>query len=62
MEEGRKKIRACLIFVVALAVIIGAIYYVHDVKGSRTVNEGTLIKNTVVKRGEKWQQQAEPYI
>ncbi|MEI3380790.1 MAG: hypothetical protein V8R43_04185 [Dorea sp.] len=49
MEEGRRKIRACLIFVVAVAVIIGTIYYVHDVKGSRKVNEGTLIENTMEK-------------
>lgn len=51
MEEGRRKIRACLIFVVAVAVIIGTIYYVHDVKGSRKVNEGTLIENTMEKSG-----------
>lgn len=51
MEEGRRKIRACLIFVVAVAVIIGTIYYVHDVKGSRKVNEGTLIENTIEKSG-----------
>lgn len=51
MEEGRRKIRACLIFVVAVAVIIGTIYYVHDVKGSRTVNEGTLIENTMEQYG-----------
>ena len=51
MEEGRRKIRACLIFVVAVAVIIGTIYYVHDVKGSRTVNEGTLIENTTEQSG-----------
>lgn len=49
MEEGRRKIRACLIFVVVVAVIIGTIYYVHDVKGSRKVNEGTLIENTMEK-------------
>lgn len=44
MEEGRKKIRMCLIFVVTAAVIIGCIYYFHDVKGNHGVNEGTLIK------------------
>lgn len=44
MEEGRKKIRMCLIFVVTVAVIIGCIYYFHDVKGNHGVNEGTLIK------------------
>lgn len=46
MEEGRKKIRMCLIFVVTAAVIIGLIYYFHDVKGNHGVNEGTLIRRT----------------
>lgn len=46
MEEGRKKIRMCLIFVVTAAVIIGCIYYFHDVKGNHGVNEGTLIRRT----------------
>ena len=46
MEEGRKKIRMCLIFVVTAAVIIGFIYYFHDVKGNHGVNEGTLIRQT----------------
>ncbi len=44
LDEGRKKIRMCLIFVVTMAVIIGFIYYFHDVKGNHGVNEGTLIK------------------
>ena len=47
LEEGRKKIRMCLIFVITAAVIIGFIYYFHDVKGSHGVNEGTLVKKTV---------------
>ena len=44
MEDARRKIRMCLIFVVTLAVIIGLIYYFHDVRGNHGVNEGTLIK------------------
>ena len=44
MEDARRKIRMCLIFVVTLAVIIGLIYYFHDVRGNHRVNEGTLIK------------------
>lgn len=43
MEKAKKKLRACLIFVVALAVIIGMVYYFHDVKGSGQVTDGTLI-------------------
>lgn len=53
MEEGRKKIRMCLIFVVTAAVIIGFIYYFHDVKGNHGVNEGTLIKWTEEQIEEK---------
>lgn len=43
VEETRKKIRACLICVVTAAVIIGMVYYFHDVKGGTQVSEGTLI-------------------
>ena len=53
LEEGRKKIRMCLIFVITAAVIIGFIYYFHDVKGSHGVNEGTLVKKTVSYQDEK---------
>ena len=53
LEEGRKKIRMCLIFVITAAVIIGFIYYFHDVKGSHGVNEGTLVKKTVYYQDEK---------
>ena len=47
MDEARKKIRMCLIFVVTVAVIIGLIYYFHDIKGNHGVTEGTLIKETI---------------
>ena len=53
LEEGRKKIRMCLIFVITAAVIIGFIYFFHDVKGSHGVNEGTLVKKTVYYQDEK---------
>ncbi len=43
MEETRKRLRACLIFVVTAAVIIGMVYYFHDVKGAAQISEGTLI-------------------
>ncbi len=43
MEETRRKLRACLIFVVTVAVIIGMVYYFHDVKGAAQVSDGTLI-------------------
>lgn len=43
MDETRKKLRACLVVVVAVAVIIGIIYYFHDVEGNDAVSSGTLI-------------------
>lgn len=46
MDEARKKIRMCLIFVVTAAVIIGLIYYFRDIKGNQGVTEGTLIRRT----------------
>ena len=53
MEDARRKIRMCLIFVVTLAVIIGLIYYFHDVRGNHGVNEGTLIKRMEKRRTGK---------
>lgn len=61
MEEGRRKIRVCLILVVAAAVIIGMIYYFHDVKGSSKVNEGTLVEQEE-KGVKKWPERVEQYI
>lgn len=46
MEEARKKLRLCLAVVVAAAVIIGLIYYFGDVKKSRNMSEGTLVRQT----------------
>lgn len=43
MEEARKKLRVCLICVVAVAVIVGAVYYFHDIKGGQHISEGTLV-------------------
>ena len=33
MEEARKKLRICMVLVVAAAIIVGLIYYFHDVRG-----------------------------
>lgn len=46
MEEARKKLRICLMAVVAAAVIIGLVYYFGDVKKSRNMSEGTLVRQT----------------
>lgn len=42
MEEARKKLRVCLICVVAVAVVLGCIYYFGSVD-NKDVSEGTLI-------------------
>ena len=44
MEEARKKLRICLILVVTAAVIIGVIYYFHDVRGKDYATDGTLVQ------------------
>ncbi len=43
MEEARRKLRICLIFVVTLAVMVGCIYYFSDVKKKENLNGGTLV-------------------
>lgn len=51
MDEARKKLRVCLICVVAAAVIIGFIYYFNDVRGKKDISEGTLVTIDVESRG-----------
>ena len=43
MDHARKKIRACLLAVTALAVLLGAVWYVQDALDSVDVTEGTLV-------------------
>lgn len=44
MEEARKKLRLCLMLVVAAAVIIGAVYYFTDVRNGHDMSGGTLVR------------------
>lgn len=44
MEEARKKLRLCLLLVVAAAVIIGAVYYITDVRNGHDMSGGTLVR------------------
>ena len=44
MDEARKKLRICLIFLVIAAVVIGVIYYVNDVYSKKDFNDGTLVQ------------------
>lgn len=50
MEEARRKLRICLIFVVALAVLVGCVYYFGDLKGREHVSEGTLVMSQTESR------------
>ena len=43
MEEARKRLRVCLIFVVLLAILVGCIYYFGDKNREKDVSEGTLV-------------------
>lgn len=53
MDEARKKLRVCLLCVVAAAVIIGLVYYFRDVRSVESVTDGTLVYQT-----ETWVQSA----
>lgn len=44
MEDGRKKIRICLISIVLAAVIIGVCYYYSSGETQKYNTEGTLIR------------------
>ena len=53
MDEARRKLRMWLAIAVTAAIIVGCIYYFHDVKGSHGVNQGPLVKKTVYYQDEK---------
>lgn len=46
LEDARRKIRICLVIVVAAAVLVGLIYYFTDVRGKSPMSEGTLVRQT----------------
>ncbi len=43
MEEARRKLRICLLFVVMAAVIVGCIYYFEELEKQTHISEGTLV-------------------
>ncbi len=43
MEEARKRLRICLICIVAVAVIMGGIYYFREAGQEKDPSEGTLV-------------------
>lgn len=54
MEEARKRLRVCLIFIVALAVLVGCIYYFGDAGKADDISEGTLVKTQTEGRVEEY--------
>lgn len=48
MEEGKKKIRICLIGMVLAAVVIGIFYYYYHEGDTVSESEGTLIRQPEV--------------
>lgn len=44
MEEARKRLRICLICIVAIAVIIGGVYYLNEASQEKNPSEGTLVR------------------
>lgn len=47
MDEARRKIRICLLFIVMIAALMGAVYYMNDAKGGNNMEEGTLVRQDV---------------
>lgn len=43
MEEARRKLRICLLFIVMAAIIVGCIYYFGEAEKQKHINEGTLV-------------------
>ena len=46
MEKAKKRVRICLLLVVMVAVVMGILYYYHDLGDTRIKQEGTLISGT----------------
>lgn len=45
MEKARRKLRIFLCMLVAAAVVVGMVYYFHDVKGQKDQSDGTLVRS-----------------
>lgn len=43
MEKAKKRVRICLLCVVVLAIVVGILYYYHDLEEPEIQAEGTLV-------------------
>ena len=50
MEKSKKRVRVCLLCVVIIAVVMGILYYYHDMNKDGLQAEGTLVKAEL----ERW--------
>ena len=57
MEKAKRRVRICLLFVVVLAIVVGILYYYHDLGEPEIQAEGTLVSD--MKTGWKyiWEQE-----
>ena len=50
MEKAKKRVRVCLLCVVTIAVVMGILYYYHEMNEDGLQAEGTLVKAEL----ERW--------
>lgn len=55
MEKAKRRVRICLVCVVMLAIVVGILYYYHDLGESGVQAEGTLISSVYTAWGRLWQ-------
>lgn len=46
MERAKKRVRICLLCVVMIAVVMGILYYYHDLNEEGVQAEGTLVSES----------------
>ena len=54
MEKAKRRVRICLLCVVMLAIVMGILYYYHDLGESGINADGTLISSVNILRNAVW--------
>ena len=55
MEKAKRRVRICLLCVVVLAIVMGILYYYHELRNTEIQAEGTLIAVTGNQWSDLWQ-------
>ena len=55
MEKAKRRVRICLLFVVVLAIVVGIVYYYHDMEEPELQAEGTLVYIAPTGWEKQWQ-------